>query len=47
MSGSGKGGSGQKDKLEPRSIDAYWLQREIKKFVNDPLVSYILINARY
>lgn len=33
------GGSRQKDKLEARSIDAYWLQREIKKFMNDPLAS--------
>ena len=47
MSGSGKGGSGQKNKLEPRTIDAYWLQREIKKFVNDPLVSIVLINAQW
>ena len=28
-----------KDKLEPRMVDAYWLQRETNKFMNDPLVS--------
>lgn len=36
---SGGVGSRQKDTLEPRAVDAYWLQREINKFMNDPLVS--------
>ena len=38
FSDSTKGGSQLKDKLEPRTVDAYWLQREINKFMNDPLV---------
>ena len=32
-------GRGSGDKLEPRSIDAYWLQRELNKFFNDHIVS--------
>ena len=28
-----------KKKLEPRSVDAYWLQRELNKFFKDPIVS--------
>ena len=28
-----------KEKLEPRSVDAYWLQRELNKFFKDPIVS--------
>lgn len=28
-----------KAKLEPRSVDAYWLQRELNKFFKDPIVS--------
>ncbi|CAI8015215.1 Putative U5 small nuclear ribonucleoprotein 200 kDa helicase [Geodia barretti] len=26
-----------KEKLEPRSVDAYWLQRELNKFFKDPI----------
>ena len=44
-SDSSKGGAGHKDKLEPRTIDAYWLQREIKKFMNDPFVCEIVVNV--
>ena len=34
------GGDGRsKEKLEPRSVDAYWLQRELNKFFKDPIVS--------
>ena len=29
-----------KEKLEPRSVDAYWLQRELNKFFKDPIVSW-------
>ena len=32
-------GRGGKDKLEPRQVDAYWLQRELNKFFKDPIVS--------
>jgi pre-mRNA-splicing helicase BRR2 len=28
-----------KEKLGPRSVDAYWLQRELNKFFKDPIVS--------
>ena len=28
-----------KEKLKPRSVDAYWLQRELNKFFKDPIVS--------
>ena len=28
-----------KDTLEPRLVDAYWLQRELNKFYNDPMTS--------
>uniref|UniRef100_A0A1X7VH62 U5 small nuclear ribonucleoprotein 200 kDa helicase n=1 Tax=Amphimedon queenslandica TaxID=400682 RepID=A0A1X7VH62_AMPQE len=36
---AGGAGSRQKDTLEPRTVDAYWLQREINKFMKDPLAS--------
>ena len=36
---SGGAGSGEKDILEPRLVDAYWLQRELNKFYNDPMTS--------
>ena len=36
-----------KEKLEPRSVDAYWLQRELNKFFKDPIVSLVDINALY
>ncbi len=29
-----------RDKLQPRLVDAYWLQREVNKFFNDPMVSW-------
>ena len=32
------GGGASKNIVEPRSVDAYWLQREINKYMNDPLV---------
>ncbi len=34
-------GSGGRDrgKLKARSVDAYWLQRELNKFFNDHIVS--------
>ena len=33
-------GAGQsKDKLDPRQIDAYWLQRELSKFYDDAMTS--------
>lgn len=32
-------GGRSRDKLQPRSVDAYWLQRELNKFFNDPIVS--------
>lgn len=32
-------GGRSRDRLEPRSIDAYWLQRELNKFFHDPIVS--------
>eukprot|EP00118_Oscarella_pearsei_P003355 m.13994 g.13994 ORF g.13994 m.13994 type:complete len:2136 (+) comp25397_c0_seq1:78-6485(+) len=33
------GGQRQSDELSPRMIDAYYLQRELNKFYNDPMVS--------
>ena len=34
------GGAGRsQDTLEPRSIDAYWLQRKLNQFFSDPIVS--------
>ena len=38
MDSDGAGRDG-KDKLEPRQVDAYWLQRELNKFFKDPIVS--------
>ena len=32
-------GGRSSDKLEPRSVDAYWLQRELNKFFKDPIAS--------
>ena len=34
-----------KEKLGPRSVDAYWLQRELNKFFKDPIVSLVDMNA--
>jgi len=31
--------SRSREKLEPRTVDAYWLQRELNKFFKDPIVS--------
>ena len=36
---SDRSGKNSRDKLEARSIDAYWLQRELNKFFNDHIVS--------
>lgn len=35
----GAGGRNDRDKLEARSVDAYWLQRELNKFFKDHIVS--------
>jgi pre-mRNA-splicing helicase BRR2 len=36
ISGS-KGGADSRDVLNARTVDAYWLQREIRKFIKDPM----------
>ena len=36
---AGASGRHDQDKLEARSVDAYWLQRELNKFFNDHIVS--------
>ncbi len=40
----GEAGRGSKEKLEPRQVDAYWLQRELNKLYQDPIVSQKKVN---
>ncbi len=40
----GEAGRGNKEKLEPRQVDAYWLQRELNKLYQDPIVSQKKVN---
>ena len=40
LTSEGLGSSSRsREKLEPRTVDAYWLQRELNKFFKDPIVS--------